>query len=177
MVRVRSLPGGVRAVLPRGWLCISGTIVPVAPQIHITRVVVSQYPFANSLALALRMSVCSRMCEYSTVYMERHSARKREGRRVRTGEPTRSICKPPRNESVNPVTSFAAILALRRRRSGHFPTNPPGRPRLECKSVVVALPGDRANLHSRHVAIANILAALELIYTYGPAERVRGYEK
>lgn len=29
-------------------------------------------------------------------------------------QPTCSICKPPRNESVNPVTSFAAILVLRR---------------------------------------------------------------
>jgi len=28
----------------RGWLCISGTIVSVAPQIHITRVVVGQCP-------------------------------------------------------------------------------------------------------------------------------------
>ena len=40
--------------------------------------------------------------------------------------PWRSICKPPRNESVNPITSFAAILALRRRRYSHFPPNPTG---------------------------------------------------
>lgn len=70
MVRVRSLPRGVRAVLPRGWLCISGTIVPVAPQIHITRVVVSQYPPANSLALALRMSVRSDVQVFDCVYEE-----------------------------------------------------------------------------------------------------------
>ena len=54
--------------------------------------------------------------------------------------PACSICKPPRNESVNPVTSFAAILALRRRRRrrrwySHFPPNPPACLRLQCKSV------------------------------------------
>jgi hypothetical protein len=40
----------------RGWLCISGTIVPLAPQIHITRVVVSQCPSvrpSESLSLSL----------------------------------------------------------------------------------------------------------------------------
>lgn len=42
--------------------------------------------------------------------------------------------------------------------------------------MVVALPGDRANLHSRRTAIVNILAALELIYTHAAVERVRGYE-
>lgn len=38
----------------------------------------------------------------------------RDYERASLCRPTRSICKPPRNESVNPVTSFAAILVLRR---------------------------------------------------------------
>lgn len=63
------------------------------------------------------------MREYSTVYRDYERTR-----------PTRSICKPPRNESVNPVTSFAAILALRRRRRlDHFPTNPTGPSRMQIR--------------------------------------------
>lgn len=40
----------------RGWLCISGTIVPAAPQIHITRVVVSQCPSASTLSRFLPLA-------------------------------------------------------------------------------------------------------------------------
>lgn len=40
----------------RGWLCISGTIVPAALQIHITHVVVSQYPFVHLPFLSLSLS-------------------------------------------------------------------------------------------------------------------------
>lgn len=123
----------------RGWLCISGTIVPAAPQIHITRVVVSQCP-SVSLALSLLLSVCPfvRIRDYSTVWRLRENAFSLFPCFSPRQRPTRSICKPPRNESVNPVTSFAAILALRRRYSGHFPTNPPNRSRLECKSRAIA---------------------------------------
>lgn len=106
------LPGGVRSTVVRGWLCISGTIVPAALQIHITHVV-SQCPFVHSLVLSPSLSSLSsiypfvRTREYLTVHRE-------TARGTSLYRPTRSICKPPRNESVNPVTSFAAILVLRR---------------------------------------------------------------
>lgn len=115
MVRVCSLPGGVRSPAVRGWLCISGTIVPAALQIHITHVVVSQCPFVHSLVLSPPLSLALssiypfvRTPEYLTVHRE--TAREP----APLCQPTCSICKPPRNESVNPVTSFAAILVLRR---------------------------------------------------------------
>jgi len=77
----------------RGWLCISGTIVPLAPQIHITRVVVSQCPSvrpSESLSLSLSLPPLSlppsflplslslslfahpfiRMRDYSTAYRD-----------------------------------------------------------------------------------------------------------
>lgn len=98
-----------------------------SPQIHITRVVVSQCPCCLSARPFVRNYVFQLCIE------------------IRPRFPACSICKPPRNESVNPVTSFAAILALRRRRRwySHFPPNPPACLRLQCKSV-------ETPIHRRH---------------------------
>lgn len=102
-------------------MCISGTIVPGHPSnpyYSCSSQSVSVFPLRAPVRSELRIPV---------VY--------RDPPRF----PACSICKPPRNESVNPVTSFAAILALRRRYT-HFPPDPPACLRLECKSVQTPAP-------------------------------------
>lgn len=102
-------------------MCISGTIVPGHPSnpyYSCSSQSVSVFPLRAPVRSELRIPV---------VY--------RDPPRF----PACSICKPPRNESVNPVTSFAAILALRRRYA-HFPPDPPACLRLECKSVQTPAP-------------------------------------
>lgn len=96
-------------------MCISGTIVPASPS----------NPYYSCSSQSVSVALCTSV---------RSELRIRVVYRDPPRFPACSICKPPRNESVNPVTSFAAILALRRRRSSHFPPNPPGWLRLECKS-------------------------------------------
>lgn len=106
-------------------MCISGTIVPGHPSnpyYSCSSQSVSVFPLRAPVRSELRIPV---------VY--------RDPPRF----PACSICKPPRNESVNPVTSFAAILALRRRYT-HFPPNPPACLRLECKSVQTRAPPPRS---------------------------------
>lgn len=60
-------PEGFAAV--RGWLCISGTIVPVAPQIHITRVVVSQCPFVRPLSPSPSLCLSSSLSLSFSLYI------------------------------------------------------------------------------------------------------------
>lgn len=125
MVCIGSLPEGVGRARGGGWLCISGTIVPGHPSnpyYSCSSQSVSVFPLRAPVRSELRIPV---------VY--------RDPPRF----PACSICKPPRNESVNPVTSFAAILALRRRYT-HFPPNPPACLRLECKSVQTRAPPPRS---------------------------------
>lgn len=118
MACIGSLPGGGRRLPVRGGDCaLVALLCRASPQIHITRVVVSQCPCCLSVRPFVRNYVFQLCIE------------------IRPRFPACSICKPPRNESVNPVTSFAAILALRRRRYSHFPPNPPACLRLRCKSV------------------------------------------
>lgn len=114
--------------------------MPATPQIHITRVVVSQCPSVHSLSLSLplflSLSLSFSFCLSLSLPLSLSLSFSLYVRSFRCASirlcieiarefapccrPTRSICKPPRNESVNPVTSFAAILALRRRRSSPF---------------------------------------------------------
>lgn len=118
MVCIGSLPEGGRRLPVRGGDCALVALLcpglPSNPYYSCSSQSVSVLPLRASVRSELRIRV---------VY--------RDPPRF----PACSICKPPRNESVNPVTSFAAILALRRRWYSHFPPNPPAGLRLECKSV------------------------------------------
>lgn len=106
--------------------------------------------------------------------------------------PACSICKPPRNESVNPVTSFAAILALRRRRRwwySHFPPNPPACLRLQCKSVETPIHrrrhrsccpiGPHANSLTVPIiaGVSALLPAISLSFMPSPFLRVYGFHR
>lgn len=128
-------------------MCISGTIVPGHPSnpyYSCSSQSVSVFPLRAPVRSELRIPV---------VY--------RDPPRF----PACSICKPPRNESVNPVTSFAAILALRRRYA-HFPPDPPACLRLECKSVQTPAPppptsiGPHANSPAAPIIVPETVRAL-----------------